>query len=129
MKKHRILFFSLFIALLALCAWLYTQAAFPLRLIAVSWGDGTYGQAHYGAYVYLGEEKDGRIEVKAKIQIGRGTLWTNATYDLGVIGTAQDPIDAVKRWGTLTWKPDGLEIGGEAGNPYLVPRQEFERHR
>ena len=121
MKKHRILFFSLFIALLALCAWLYPQAAFPLRLIAVSWGDG--------AYVYLGEEKDDRVEVKAKIQIGRGTLWTNATYDLGVIGTAQDPIDAVKRWGTLAWKPDGLEIGGEAGKPYLVPRQEFERHR
>lgn len=118
-------------SLVSLCLGvsLYERMAREERLVAVSWGDGKYGEAMYGAYVYLGNATDDAVEVKATIHIGRDTFFASQEYDLGVIGSAKDEVEAVKRWGRVTWKDDGVEFGGEAGRSYWLPRAAFESHR
>jgi len=94
------------------------------RLLAVSWGDGKYGPAFYGAYVFLVPEPPG-FRVHARVAIGRGN---GMFHDCGDIGRAASEAEAVARFGTITWEPTGLGIGTGRGR-YFLPRAELERHR
>ncbi len=90
------------------------------RIIAVKWGDGRYGKAFYGAYVFLEPSTDG-WQVRSRVYLGRGN---DSYHDCGVIGTAISDAEAVSRWGTIDWKDDGLHIG-----KYFLPRDRLEHHR
>jgi len=90
------------------------------RVVAVAWGDGRYGEAFYGARVYLEPATVG-YSVHAKVSIGRGDGYS---FDCGIIGTAADDAAAVRRWGKIEFYPDGLHIGG-----YFLPREQMEAHR
>lgn len=94
------------------------------RLVAVSWGDGKYGPAFYGAFVFLEPDAPG-FRVRARVAIGRG----NAMFhDCGEIGRALSEAEAVARFGTVTWEPGGVAIGTGPGR-YFLPRAELEKHR
>lgn len=97
--------------------------------IAVSWGDGKYGKAFYGTYVFLGNNVGGKVEVKARIYLGRRGYFSWYAYELGVIGIANDDVEATKMWGNIKWVPEGVEIGGSDGVKYFVKREYFENHR
>ena len=94
------------------------------RIVAMSWGDGRYGPAFYGAQVYL-EPLDSGYSVRALVHIGRGN---DMFHDFGEIGRAQSDADAVARWGTIDWREDGLHIGSGT-NEYFLPRAKVESHR
>ena len=95
------------------------------RIVAVSWGDGEYGEAFYGAYVYLVPES-GDYSVRARIYIGRGNdYW----HECGEIGRAETDVEAVEKWGTITWTDDGLNIGDPASGGYHMLRTKLESHR
>lgn len=120
---------------LALGAYFYREASRLDRLVAVSWGDGKYGKALYGAYVFY-EEKNSELLVKLSVRIDRGSFWGQYAHDTRTLGTAKDPADAVARWGTITWSDQGLEVGPPPGTTplpaaakHLFPRAELERHR
>ena len=99
------------------------------RVVAMSWGDGRYGRAFYGAHVYLEplDEQPG-YAVHVRVYIHRGTFSRSYFHDMGEIGRAASDEEAVARWGTLTWRPDGLQIGNEPNAPFL-PRETLENHR
>ena len=90
------------------------------RVVAFRWGDGKYGDAFYGAQVYLDPLPAG-YSVRARVYIGRGNDYFE---DLGEIGTAADDTEAVKKWGAIEFLPDGLHIG-----VYFLPRERLEAHR
>jgi len=90
------------------------------RVVAMAWGDGKYGQAFYGAQVSLEPAASG-YTVRARVYIGRGNDYF---YDCGSIGKAADDVEAVKKWGTIEFRPDGLHIGD-----YFLPRERMESHR
>jgi len=90
------------------------------RVVAIAWGDGKYGDAFYGADVYL-EPAAGGYSVRARVYIGRGN---NYFTDCGEIGKAADDVEAVKKWGKIEFRPDGLHIGD-----YFLPREQMESHR
>jgi hypothetical protein len=94
------------------------------NLIAVSWGDGPYGRAMYGVYVYKGEEKENKIQVKAIVYTGRQNFYFISYYrDLGVIGMAENnDFDA---WGDIVWTPEGVAIGNE----YFISKEILGEHR
>ena len=94
------------------------------RMIAMSWGDGKYGPAFYGARVYLEPESDG-YSVKALVQIARGSPYF---HDLGELGKVRTDAEAVARWGRIEWREDGLHIGNEPDHLFF-PRASLERHR
>ncbi len=94
------------------------------KLVAVSWGDGKYGKAFYGAFVYL-ESADGGQSVKAQVQIGRGNPMYHECGELGRVATAEE---AVAKWGRIEWLEDGLHIG-TGTNAYFLPRAKLEAHR
>jgi hypothetical protein len=94
------------------------------RLLAVSWGDGKYGKAFYGAYVYL-EPTTGGQAVKAQVQIGRGNPMFHDCGELGRVVTAEE---AVAKWGKIDWQDDGLHIG-TGTNAFFLPRAKLESHR
>jgi len=95
----------------------------------MSWGDGRYGKAFYGAHVYLEPlEEELGYSVRARVFIGRGTFWSSYQHEMGEIGRAASDEEAVERWGTLIWRPDGLQIGNEPNAPFL-PRRKLENHR
>jgi hypothetical protein len=94
------------------------------RAIALSWGDGKYGPAFYGAYVYL-QPVDGGYSVRARVYIGRGNGYV---YDCGELGRAQSEAEAVARWGKIDWREEGLRIGSGA-DQYFLPRADLENHR
>ena len=79
------------------------------RVVAMSWGDGKYGEACYGAHVFL-EPLPSGYSVRAMAHIGRGN------------GYFHD------RWGTIDWRDDGLHIGSGAHH-YFLPRAKMESHR
>jgi len=94
------------------------------QLVAVSWGDGRYGPAFYGAYVFLVPANDG-FSVQAKLKIGRG----NSMYrECGELGRARTAEESVARWGNIEWKTDGLHIG-RGSDEYFLPQKEVENHR
>ena len=90
------------------------------RVVAMAWGDGKYGEAFYGAQVYLEPDASG-YSVRARVYLGRGN---NYFYDCGSIGKAADDVEAVKKWGRIEFRPDGLHIGD-----YFLPREQMEAHR
>jgi len=60
-------YFLAYIVLVFIGSVYFKQYYYIYRnLIAVSWGDGPYGRAMYGVYVYTGDVKDGKVEIKAK---------------------------------------------------------------
>lgn len=94
------------------------------KLLAVSWGDGKYGKAFYGAVVYL-EPVAGGQAVKAQVQIGRGNPMF---HECGEIGRAATAEEALAKWGKIEWKDSGLHIGSGA-KAYFLPRSILESHR
>jgi hypothetical protein len=98
----------------------------PSRQIAFLWGDSRqYGPAFYGAQVYY-QPQNGGVAVKARVWIGRGNDYFQ---DLGVIGRASSPEDAVGKFGTVVFRDDGLHIGSPGHDAVFVPRNELEAHR
>lgn len=94
------------------------------RIVAMSWGDGHYGKAFYGAHVYLVPQA-GDYSVRARVLIGRGN---NYFHDCGELGRAPTDTEAVARWGNVQWLDDGLHIG-TGTNHYFLPRARMESHR
>jgi hypothetical protein len=94
------------------------------RLVAVSWGDGKYGPAFYGAHVYLVPLSSG-YSVRARVHVGRGG---NYVHDCGELGKVQTDAEAVAQWGNIVWREDGLHIG-TGTNPYFLPRSKMESGR
>jgi hypothetical protein len=90
----------------------------------MSWGDGTYGPAFYGAYVYLEPITTG-YSVQARVYIGRGNDYF---HDCGQLGTVQTAPEAVAQWGEISWREDGLHIG-TGTNAYFLARSILEEHR
>src|SRR5687767_6660622 len=86
-------------------------------VVAVSWGDAAHTKAYYGAFVYLRQKAD-HYSVRARVYLGRGG---EPFHDCGELGKVQTPAEAVQRWGTIDWKPDGLHIG-----QYFLARVELE---
>jgi hypothetical protein len=95
------------------------------RVVAMSWGDGAYGKAFYGAHVYL-EPVSGGYSVQARVYIGRG----DGAYfhDIGELGRVATAEEAVARWGRVEWSEDGLRLGEGEGS-FFLPRAALERHR
>ena len=94
------------------------------KSIAVSWGDGKYGKAFYGVEVYL-EKAETDCVVKARIHIGHGNDYF---HDCGEIGRVKNNVEAVDRFGIITWRPEGVKIGN-GSNSYFIARRGFENHR
>lgn len=94
------------------------------RVVAMSWGDGKYGPAFYGAHVFL-EPQAGSYSVRARVFIGRGNDYF---HDCGELGRVQTDVEAVARWGRIEWREDGLHIG-TGTNHFFMPRAQLERHR
>lgn len=93
------------------------------RTIAVSWGDGKYGKAFYGAQVYLVPRENG-FSVRARVMIDGAHHW----HDCGELGAVETRAQAVARWSQVDWRPEGLYIGaGE--NRHFTPRARIESHR
>lgn len=92
--------------------------------IAMSWGDGKDGPAFYGCRVYVVPTKHG-LDVCARILIDTN----NYVHDCGVIGHAATRADAVERWGTVMWRPDGVHIGRDDSGAYFLPQSTIEAHR
>src|SRR5207249_1864396 len=80
------------------------------RVVAMSWGDGKYGPAFYGAHVYL-EPQGSHFIVRARVHIGRSQGWFTDFHDCGILGTVATEEEAVAHWGTIQWRDDGLQIG------------------
>jgi hypothetical protein len=112
----------------AISAYFYRAAARMDNLVAVSWGDGKYGKALYGAYVFY-EPKDGQLAVKLSVRIDRGSFWSQYAHDTRTLGIVRDPVEAVAIWGVVTWTEEGLKIGTPPGPTHLFPRNELEQHR
>jgi hypothetical protein len=97
------------------------------RVVAISWGDGRYGEAFYGAHVYL-EPRDDGYAVQARVYVGRSTGWLTYSHDIGELGRVASAQEAVARWGEVQWSAEGLRLGKGEGS-YFLPRAEFENHR
>jgi hypothetical protein len=123
----------LLIALIAVAllpgAWIvYCKLRPPIdldeRIIAVQWGDGKYGLAFYGAFVYMAREP-AFISVRARVFIGHGNdYW----HDCGEIGRVQTEEEAIEKWGRIVWREDGVHIGDE-NTGFVLPRRIVEQHR
>lgn len=94
------------------------------RVVAMSWGDGKFGPAFYGAHVYLEPASSG-YSVRARVYVGRGNDYF---HDCGELGTVQTDAEAVARWGAIDWREDGLHIG-RGTNHFCLPRAKMESHR
>ena len=94
------------------------------RVVAMSWGDGKYGAAFYGAQVYLEPQAIG-YSVRAQVFLGRGN---RCFHDCGELGSVATDAEAVARWGTIEWQAEGLQIGTGVDR-YFLPRAQFENHR
>jgi hypothetical protein len=108
-------------------SWTFFQddTAMVQRTVALSWGDGKYGPAFYGAWVYL-EPDGGGFSVRGRVWIGPGNDYF---HDCGELGRAATHEEAVRRWGTITWRPEGLSIGSGKPDDYFLPRAKLESHR
>jgi hypothetical protein len=94
------------------------------QIVAMRWGDGKYGQAFYGAQVYL-QPSDGEYVVRARVHIGRGNGYF---HDCGPIGRTKTAEEAVGKWSAIEFRDDGLHIG-VGPDAYFLRRDELERHR
>lgn len=95
------------------------------KVVAMSWGDGKYGPAFYGAHVYLEPRPAGGFSVRARVYLGRGN---DAFHDCGELGVVKTDAEAVAQWGKIDWREDGLRIGSGT-NHYFLPRARLESHR
>jgi hypothetical protein len=95
------------------------------QTVAISWGDGKYGPAFYGAQVFLEPLQMG-YSVRARVHLGPGN---DHFHDCGELGGVGSHAEAVARWGTITWKPEGLYVGTGRPDDYFLPRGQFEAHR
>jgi hypothetical protein len=95
------------------------------RTIAMSWGDGKYGPAFYGAWVYV-EPANGAYAVHARVWLGAGN---DAWHECGELGRAATHEEAVRRWGRVAWTSDGLSIGHGAPDDFFLARDVLEAHR
>ncbi|HYV49517.1 MAG TPA: hypothetical protein VFA20_31880 [Myxococcaceae bacterium] len=100
------------------------EAAPAGRTVAMSWGDGRYGPAFYGAHVYVDEGEGPALPVRAVVYIHRPGRFMYYVHDCGEIGRAKDWPEAVAKFGTIQWSPEGLRIGD-----YFLPRGQLENHR
>lgn len=127
-NSSRYIFISLAVAVVAFAAaWGLAALHFWKKvdnIVAMSWGDGKYGAAFYGARVYL-DPKPAGYSVRAIVHIGRGN---DIFHDCGELGTVTNDAEAVARWGQITWAEDGLHIGAGT-NAYFLPRAKLESHR
>lgn len=94
------------------------------RVIVMSWGDGRYGPAFYGAHVWLEPIENG-YSVRARVLLGRGN---RSFYDVGELGQTTTDEEAVARWGEVRWRDDGLQLGTGVDS-YFLPRAILENHR
>ena len=94
------------------------------RVVAMSWGDGKYGAAFYGAHVYLEPQASG-YSVQARVYLGRDN---DSFHNCGELGKVATDSDAVARWGKIDWRADGLYIG-TGTNHYFLAREQLENHR
>jgi hypothetical protein len=94
-------------------------------LLTVSWGDGKYGKAFYGAQVFAYPEA-GKYRVEARVTIGQGNPYY---HDIGVLGRVATWLEARDKYGTITWTPAGLNIGSSNRVEYYLPRAKLENHR
>ncbi|PCI27094.1 MAG: hypothetical protein COB67_09400 [SAR324 cluster bacterium] len=108
--------------------YFYNGYSGTFNLIAVSWGDGKYGKAFYGVYVYAVPFED-KISVKSTIHIGRGTPFVGYQYDLGEIGISNSMEEAVKQWGKITWSDEGVLIGKGQNHELFITKEKIESHR
>jgi hypothetical protein len=106
----------------------YRKAEMADNLIAVSWGDGAYGKAFYGAYVFL-VPTDSGFDVQAEIKIGRGTPMIQQTHEMGVIGHSDTAEEASEKWGNIVWTENALKIGDINNGGLVIKREVFEQHR
>lgn len=99
------------------------------QVVAMSWGDGKYGDAFYGALVYLEPQSSG-YAVRAKLYIGRDNIGRGTSYihDCGQLGIVKTHAKAVEQWGAIAWSESGLQIGNRA-NSYFLARDQLENHR
>jgi hypothetical protein len=99
------------------------------RVVAMGWGDGSPGRPSYGAHVYLEPlDEGGGYSVRARVYIGRGAAIVAYFHDMGEIGKAVTDAEAVARWGTITWRADGVQLGTGPDAAFLA-REQLERGR
>jgi hypothetical protein len=97
-----------------------------LQTVAMKWGDGKYGPGFYGARVYLEPRPQG-YSVKACVYISPDN--GGYRHDCGELGVVDSHEEAVRDWGTITWKEEGLYIGKGGDADFFVPRKTIESHR
>jgi hypothetical protein len=118
------------LALTLYLGWrLYLQAQELQHLVVAGWGDSKYGKAFYGARVYYVQDAGKPLQVWLAVQIDRGSVWTQYSHEPRLLGVVNSPAEAVATWGQLNWTAGGLQVGRSAGNIYLFPTAELERHR
>ncbi len=96
--------------------------------IAVKWGDGKYGKAFYGAEVYVQENGTGKLWVKARVSIGRGSGLLQYIHNCGLIGLVDTHEEAVEKYSDIVWSDQGLTIG-TGKSAYFLARADLENHR
>ncbi|MBD2108323.1 hypothetical protein [Nodosilinea sp. FACHB-13] len=134
MRRFLPLFFSIAVALMigfvsGLAVAHSSETVEINRVVAMGWGDGKYGDAFYGALVYLEPQSSG-YAVRAKVYIGRDNIGRGTSYihDCGQLGTVKTHAEAVAQWGAIAWSEAGLRIGTSA-NGYFLARNRLENHR
>ncbi len=90
------------------------------NLVAMKWIDGKYGKGFYGVQVWLEPENE-RYSVNGRVWIGRGNLYW---HDLGKIGIANSPEEAVQTFGDILLDGSILKIG-----KYSIEQKLIEQHR
>ena len=50
-------------------------------------------------------------------------------HDSGELAWVPTHEAAVKEWGTITWRDDGLHVGTGGPGDYFLPRKRLESHR
>lgn len=94
-------------------------------LVAVSWGDGEYGQAFYAAVVFTSRRDDGKLDVFARVHVAG----ENYFDDLGRVGVAANRAQALREWGVIRWSAGGVHFGAGAGRARFLEREKIEKHR
>lgn len=97
-------------------------------IVAVSWEapSGHSTPLIYQARVTTSDgNRDGVLDVRSTVYIGSGIY----EHDMGVIGTATNQADAVRRFGKIVWTDKELQITGIDGVQATLSRRSLESHR
>lgn len=84
------------------------------KLVAISWGTHTNDTKKWIYQIQVladDQNKDGILEISARACI----VSSFSSYDFGTLGTASDMGHAVREYGSITWQPDVVTIGGTSG--------------